>query len=140
MRTNVAQIIPLDFKPQPKLAAPAVSLQPAFATHSTLQIEGDLAQRKLVGEVTLADWPYDDVIAPSRVQIIVDENGNVVSAVSLPLNSPSKNEIRYDDADQRALEISRSLRFAPAAHLTIGTVIFNWRTVPLPETNSITGS
>ncbi len=140
MQTNAPRKTSFNFKPQPKFAAPTVSLQPVFAAHSTLQMEGELAQRKLVGETALPDWPYADVIAPSRVQIVVDENGNVISAAALPLNSPLKNEIRYDAADSRALEIARGLRFTPAPQLIVGSVIFNWRTVPPPETNSVTGS
>jgi len=139
MQTNAAQSVSLNFKPQPDFSAPAVSLQPVFAEHSTMQIEGDLASRKLAGEVVLTNWPYADVIAPSRVQVLVNEDGNVVSAVLLPLNSPLKNEIRYDVADQRALGIARGLQFAPAPHLTVGNVVFNWRTVPPPETNSVAG-
>jgi hypothetical protein len=137
MQTNTAQHAPLDFKPPPKLSSPSVSLPPVFADHSSWQLEGELAGRKLSGEITLPDWPYADVIAPSRVQVVVNESGNVVSAVLLPLNSP-KNEIRDADADAYALRTARGLQFFPGPRLTIGNILFIWRTVPPPPTNSVT--
>jgi len=56
------------------------------------------------------------------VQVLVNAAGEVVSAVLL---SPSG----YDVADQRALTLARAARFAPAAGLTVGQLIFNWRIV-----------
>jgi hypothetical protein len=130
MQTNVFAGFQLNFKPQPKLTAPVLAFQPAFAENSTLQIEGDLAKRKLLNEIVLTNWPCPDVIASSRVQVLVDADGNVVSAVLLPSNNSLKNETHYDVADQRALELSRAAQFTRASHLTIGRMIFNWRAVP----------
>ena len=59
--------------------------------------------------------PFNDVIAPSRVQVLVDPPGNVVSAVLLPSNNPLEALGRAEIADTNALAIARSLRFAPAA-------------------------
>ncbi len=129
MQTNAFEIFQPDFKPQPDLSAPAVLLEPLFAEKSTLQIEGDLAQRPLASKMDLPDLPYADVIAPSKVQALVDANGNVVSAILLPQNNFSRVD-RSDAADQRALEIARSMRFAPSPQLTVGQIIFNWHTVP----------
>ena len=63
-----------------------------------------------------------------------NEAGGVLSAVLLPPDIPG--EVHYDAADQRALELARRLRFAPSLHLTVGLLIFNWRTVPPPATHS----
>lgn len=137
MQTNTTQRVPPDFKPPPKLSNPSVSLPPVFADHSSWQLEGELAGRKLTSKMTLPDWPYADVIGPSRVQVIVNESGNVVSAVLLPLNS-LKNEIRDADADAYALRTARGLQFSPDSHLTVGNVLFLWRTVPPPpSTDSV---
>ena len=65
----------------------------------------------------------NDVIAPSRVQLLVDKNGDVVSVVLLETSG-------YDPADQTALALARSLRFVPAEKLMFGEIIFNWQTVP----------
>ena len=134
MQTNQFAAPTLDFKPEPELSEPALPLPLVFAGNSTLQIEGELAQRKWLNPVSLTNWPYADVIAPSRVQVLVDANGDVVSAVLLPPDNPG--ETHDSDADQHALELARAARFSPSSNLTIGQLIFDWRTVPPPATNS----
>jgi hypothetical protein len=101
-----------------------------------MQVEGDLAQRQLPSQISLTNWPYPDVIAPSKVQVLVDAAGNVVSAVLLPSENNVEVAAHYDAADARALELARSLRFAPSPRLTFGKLIFNWRTVLPVATNS----
>jgi hypothetical protein len=39
-------------------------------------------------------------------------------------------------ADQRALELARSARFSTASNVTTGQLIFNWHTIPAPETEA----
>jgi hypothetical protein len=70
------------------------------------------------------------------VQLLVNEAGDVVSAVLLPPDSGYAATDQYDQADQRALELARAARFAPAPRLTMGRMIFNWHTVPPPATNA----
>lgn len=130
MRTNYFAGYQLDFKPQPKLNAPVFPVEPLLAQNSTLQIAGELARRRLLNQINLPSLPYDDVIAPSIVQVLVNAAGNVVSAVLLPPENSMEAGGHYDVADQRALEIARRLRFTPAAQLTFGKIIFNWRAVP----------
>ena len=72
----------------------------------------------------LPPLPFNDVLPPGRVQALVDAAGNVVSAVLL---EPSGLEL----ADTNALAIARNARFAPAAQLTFGEIIFNWHTIPV---------
>jgi TonB family protein len=129
MQTNQFAALPLDFKPEPKLSEPVLPPPPVFADASTLQIEGDLAQRKLLTPENLSSWPWADVIAPGKVQVLVDKAGNVVNAVLLEASGP-------EFADTNALALARRLRFAPAPRPTFGQLIFNWRTVPPPATNS----
>ena len=76
------------------------------------------------------------MIAPSRVQVLVDEAGDVVSAVLLPPDNPAEAAGHDAAADQRALALARAARFAPSSRLTVGQMIFNWRTVPPPATNA----
>ena len=134
MQTNQFATINLNFKPEPELSEPVLSLQPAFAENSTLRVEGELAQRKLLNPLSLPSWPYADVIAPSRVQVLVDADGGVFSPVLLPPDNPG--EVHDSDADQRALELARGLRFAPASRPAFGQLIFDWRTVAPSATNS----
>ncbi len=79
--------------------------------------------------------PYNDVIPPSQVQVLVDAAGKVVSAVLLPPDNLLESAGHYDAADRRALELARAARFAPAPRLTFGRLIFNWHTVPVTSTN-----
>jgi hypothetical protein len=130
MPTNFFASQPLDFKVMPELNTPALPFEPALAQNSTMQIEGELARRQLPAEISLTNWPYVDVIAPSKVQVLVDAAGNVISTVLLPPDNGFTAADYYDAANQRALEIARALRFTPSSNLAFGRIIFNWHTVP----------
>ena len=136
METNRVAAFALRLKPPGKLSAPAQAIESVLPQASRMRVESDLAQRRLLTPVSLPLWPYANVIAPSKVQVLVDEAGNVVSAVLLPSNNSLEALSHYPDADQRALELARAARFAPAPHLTIGRMIFTWHTVPPPAANS----
>ena len=136
MQTNHFASFELQLKPPVKLSAPGLPIEPALAQNSTLRVEGELAQRQLPSQINLTNWPYANVIAPSKVQVLVDAAGNVVSTVLLPPDSGFAAADQYDKADQRALELARAARFAPSSHLTVGRMIFNWHTVPPPATNA----
>jgi hypothetical protein len=136
MQTNQFAAPLLDFKPEPKLSEPVLPMLPSFAENSALRIEGELAERKWLNPVGLTNWPYADVIAPSRVQVLVDAMGNVVSAVLLPPDDPGEAASHYDAADQQALELARTARFSPSSRLAIGQLVFDWRTVAPPANNS----
>jgi len=137
METNRFATFQFSSEPPPRFTVPLVPLEPTFAETSTWHIEGDLARRQLLTPMKLPAWPYADVIAPSRVQVLVNAAGEVVSAVLLPPDNPG--EVRDPDADQRALELARAARFTPAPGLTMGQLIFNWRTVAPPATNAPAG-
>jgi hypothetical protein len=156
-QTNHFARIGFEFNQAPPLAVPVIKPQPILAQDSTLQMEGEIANRLLLNPVKLPSWPNSDVVAPSVVQVLVDVAGNVVSATLLPpVNSwePSAVRdtvepapVRDPDADQRAVEIARNARFAPLlphagslgsrplTHLAVGQLIFNWQAVPLIVTN-----
>ena len=111
-------------------------MESALPQSSTLRITGDLAQRRLRGEISLPSLPWNGVIAPSRVQALVDAAGEVVSTVLLPPDNAVEAAGRADMGDTNALAITRRLRFAPAPRPMIGELIFNWRTVPASATNA----
>src|SRR6202142_173899 len=136
MQTNRFAGFELQLKPSLKLSAPGLPIEPVLAQNSTLRIEGELAQRQLPSPINLTNWPYANVIAPSRVQVLVDTAGNVVSTVLLPPDSVFAAADQYDQADQLALELARAMRFTPSPHLTIGRMTFSWHTVPPPAKNS----
>jgi hypothetical protein len=131
MQTNRFAAFQLDFKPPPKLSEPVGPAESALPQNSTLQIGGGLAQRRLLNKINPPSLPYNDVIAPSKVQVLVSAAGDVVSAVLLPSDNSAEAAAHYDAADQSALELARTARFAPAPRLAIGELIFNWHTVPI---------
>lgn len=122
-RNNEAAEFPLNFKSKPKLTLPDVAFTPPLPLATTMQISGELAQRRLLNTIELPSPQYNDVIAPSKVQALVGTDGNVFSPVLL--ESCGVSEI-----DQRALQLVRSLRFAPAPQLMFGDITFTWHTVP----------
>jgi hypothetical protein len=136
MQTNHFASFELQLKPPLKFSTPGLPVEPALAQNSTWRVEGELAQRLLPSSINLTNWPYSGVIAPSTVQVLVDAAGNVVSTVLLPPDGGFTAADQYDKADQRALELARAIRFTPSSRLTIGRMIFNWHTVPMPATNS----
>jgi hypothetical protein len=156
MQTNYFAGVQFGFFLPPSLAAPVILSQPTLAQNSTLQIRGEIAKRPLLNSFDLPSWPYADVIAPSVVQVLVDAAGNVVSATLLPPNNslqpsavrflPQESlppAIQYPKADQHAVELARSARFAPLSpyagsiesnpltRFSMGELIFNWQTVPV---------
>jgi hypothetical protein len=136
MQTNQFADFSLRLKPPGRLSSPVRPVAPALAQVSTLRVDGDLTRRRLLTPMNLPSWPFADVIAPSKVQVLVNEAGGVVSAIVLPSENSLEALAHYDAADQRALELARAARFTSAPSLTIGRMIFTWHTVPPPVTNS----
>jgi hypothetical protein len=136
MQTNHFAGLELQLKPPVTLSTPAQPIEPVLPQASTLQVADGLAQRPLLTPLALPSWPWADVISPSRVQVLVNAAGEVVSTALLPPDNRSEAASRYDPADQRALDLARTARFTPAPRLTLGRLIFHWHTVPLPATNA----
>jgi len=136
MQTNAFAGHTDEFKPPLRLNPPASPLEPALAQVSTLRIAGDLMQRRMLTAVDLPSWPFPDVIAPSKVQVLVNEAGDVISTLLLPSDNSQEALGHYELADQSALKFARAARFTPGPHLTVGQMIFTWHTVPPPATNS----
>jgi hypothetical protein len=136
MQTNAFAETPLTFKPAPQFMLSASAIASALPASSTLQISRNLAGRELLYQPALPSLPYNDVIAPTRVLILVDAAGNVVSAILLPPGNSLESSGHSADADNKALILARTLRFKTAKQITLGEVIFYWRTIPLTSTNA----
>jgi hypothetical protein len=133
MRTNPVAGLPLNLKPEPKFSESDLAVEPALPQNSTLRITGPLAARRLLQTNPVPSLAINDVIAPTRVQVLVASSGDVISAVVLPSDDPLEADSQLTGgaaADQRALELARQLRFAPAPELMLGRLIFTWHTVP----------
>jgi len=141
MQTNTFARFEFATLPGPELILPA--FPPLFTppTKSELRMLDDLGQRRLLNRPELPSQPFGDLLTNSVVRVQVDAAGNIFSSSLVPPGSGSK------PADQRALELTRTLRFAPLSQppvisadpvgqLTSGTLIFQWHTVPLPPTNA----
>lgn len=129
MQTNRFAAVQLSFKPEPVQSSPFVPAISMLPDHSTWRLAGDLAHRQLLQPINVPTLTTNDVIAPNRVQLLVDTAGRVVSDVLLDSSGSA-------DADQQALKIARAARFAPADRLMFGELIFTWHTVPVPETTT----
>jgi TonB family protein len=114
---------PVAERPAPAYAGLPWQTNSSF-TNSHLRVEA-LAGRPLLSEFSLPKWPFGDVLAPSTVQVLVSTQGTVMSATLLAGSGLAA-------ADQRALELARSARFAPAptAGLAWGRLVFEWHTQP----------
>ena len=127
MTTNVPTRFELEFKPAPEFAKPiAPQVGPAIPARSTLQITGELVNRRLLNPPELPSWPAADLLTNNVVQVLVDAAGNVISATRLFVPPGSGSP----EADRRALELARATRFEPLrdnrTKLTVGTLIFHW--------------
>ena len=137
LKTNQNLAWELNFKPEPQFSQPEVSYVGPLPQNSSYRLRGELAHRSLLSPLVLSNWPSADVIAPSKVQVLVDPAGKVISAVLLPADYGFESANRDDAADQAAVNLARGARFTPARELTVGQIIFNWHGVPLTvgETN-----
>jgi len=102
---------------------------------SAVRVSPRLANRRWLNQpAVLASFPAPDLLTNSTVRVVVEPDGQVFSPILMPPGSGSKA------ADQLALELARSARFAPlpreTGELTVGSLIFEWHTVPLPVTNA----
>lgn len=134
-QTNAIPRVELASLPPPGPTPLEVSDQPtALKQHSAVRAAGALASRRwLNAPALLRSWPAVDFLTNSVVQLLADADGRILSAALLPPGSGSK------PADQLALEISRAASFAPmprtGERLTVGSLIFEWHTVPVLDTN-----
>ncbi len=108
-------------EPLPSFLKPDV-----FPTQSSFQIEGELAHRWIGPAPSLKSWPSAaQVLKSSKVQIAVDDTGEVVAA-------RLERTCGLAEADGAAVAASRALRFRPDQHTGTqwGETVFHWLTAP----------
>lgn len=116
---------------KPAAAPPALAVpQPPLRNRSQLFVEGAARLRPLVQPPLLKSWPHSDVLADTRVQVLVTAEGLVFSP-RLAGSTNTKDPVQRA-ADLHALELARQFRFEPAAkdsRASIeGVLIFQWHT------------
>jgi hypothetical protein len=127
---------------------PLVRYEPNFpnepvATQSRLRVEGQIATRALLSPPALPSWPNGEILSNTVVQVAVDPGGMTFSPVLLSHSG-------LKEADLLALNWAGHARFRPlpremrirdgAGSLTWGKLVFQWHTLPLPQTNSALGT
>lgn len=136
-RAQVEDIKRLNVRPTPQTGhQDTIATVSPLRAGSSLSVDETLRTRTLLNPPTLPSWPADDLLQPSKVRIVVDDRGQVISAVLLrPLSgSPA--------ADQAALQLARQLHFRPlpasaaSQRLDFGELTFNWHTTPKPASDA----
>ena len=130
--TNGFAPLDLEVAPPSRVNAPPPVPVDGVLAGSTWRLGGGLAGRPLLSGWRLPAWPSTGLLTNSEVQILVDAAGQVTSHALL-VSSGSK------EADQSAQDLARNARFAPLpdgrTDLSLGTLVFEWQTAPLPPTN-----
>jgi len=134
-QSNGVSRIVLETLPPPRLTQTATTEETtALKQRSTVRIGSGLANRQWLNEpALLRSWPATELLTNSVIRVMVGEDGRVLSPALLPPGSGLKA------ADQTALEIARTARFAPENPQvgdTTGYLIFGWHTVAPTETNT----
>ena len=140
MATNHSSDWALNFKPAPQFSTPEPPPIPDLPSASTLHLRGDLARHQWLNPQPLPDWPSADLLAPSKIQVVVDPAGRVLSSVLMPPDYGTESATRNSQADLTALRLARAARFSPAPQTYVGQMIFNWHAIPLPATSPITNA
>jgi TonB family protein len=106
---------------------------------SRIRIEGDLAKLRLLTPVHLPPQTNADVLPDTKVQMMVDARGRVLSPVVV-------TSCMNPDTDKTALDFAETARFEPIKaaaigtvipdKITFGTMVFEWQTVPPAATNA----
>jgi hypothetical protein len=143
LSTNFLATIRPNLKPEPAIPAPEPLLSAELSTNTTIQIYGELASRRLVEPqpLGLPSLTNSDLLPHTRIQVLVDAAGDIISAVPVPssggiakLGDDDGNNGENHEADARAQELVRQFRFAPSTAPTMfGQINFNWHTVMPPH-------
>jgi hypothetical protein len=141
-QTNVLRSLEIADLPEPRVdIVNLVATSNLMPTQSVLRIEGALARRPLLAPLTLSPWPASDILMNTKVQVFVDGDGYVISAVLLSRSG-------LPEADDNAYKLAKSARFQPLRKtkpgespatdkaFEVGTLVFQWHTIPEPATNS----
>lgn len=116
------------------LDPPAVGPPTDYDWRSTVELSGELVQRRLVSEIQLPSIAHSEILSNSVVRVAVNESGTTLSAV---LISSSGSKL----ADDEAMKFAREAKFEPvtgaagggAGKLSFGQMIFEWLTLPLED-------
>jgi hypothetical protein len=138
MATNQPGGLPDFAQPAFDLKVPGVVETELFPIQSGLRLTGALAGRRLLVAPALQPWASSEILTNSVIQVLVGADGKPISLTLLIKSG-------FSQADEYALREVRKARFEPLnvsdpmdpmAGLTWGQFVFEWRTLPLPATNT----
>ncbi|MSU58518.1 MAG: hypothetical protein EXS35_10130 [Pedosphaera sp.] len=134
LQTNAPGRFAFETKPAPvPTIATAPEITASSPPRSTFRLADGLTNRRWLNPPELAAQPAADLLTNTVAQVSLRGDGSVLSAAILPPGSGSAK------ADEFALDKAKSARFEPVRSggekLTVGTIVFEWATVPLLETN-----
>jgi hypothetical protein len=142
LKTNASPRVELVERNGPEFPA-IVTEDDSTPAQSKLTVEGEIASRPLRSNFKLDSWPANYLLSNSIVQIGVDRDGDVLSAI---LTKDGKSGSK--DADNSALNLGKSARFEPLVSLKAGPpgvpqdrlrwgrLVFHWQTVLPAGTNA----
>jgi len=121
--------------PPPTFSVLLPPTPPAPVIQSSFRVAGALTTwQPVTASAPLPLQRARDGLTNSVVQVLVDDSGQVLSATLMP---PGSGLV---EADQLALKVAATARFIPPdakASLTVGSLIFEWQSVP-PTNNPST--
>lgn len=126
---------------EPELTSPEPSFATSFSQKSTFRLGEGLARRRLKTLPELPSWPHADILTNTVVKLLIDGTGVSVSTPVLLSSSGLKAADDYALAQASAAQFEPIVREGPGrianalGNLTWGTMIFQWRTLPLSATN-----
>ena len=140
VQTNQPFAFVFTAKPEAEVSVPEIAAAvPATAQPSALRLEGALRSRRLLSPPVLKGQEHGDLLANSIVQVLVNGDGDVIAPPVLLVSSGKK------EADDDALAVAQAAQFEPlpriggtaaATNVVLGTLVFEWKTLPMSETNT----
>jgi hypothetical protein len=127
---------------EPELTLPKISSVETPASRSTFRIVGALASRRLLAPLETPPWPNLDLLTNTIIKVMVNAEG-------VPISTAVQAGSGLKAADDYAREQVRSARFESVVSggpqrstnaitgLTLGEILFEWQTLPLPSTNAL---
>lgn len=120
-------------KPEPQLYPVDSGIDDLLSNASQLRVAGGLSTRLILTQPTIPDWPVLEILSPTVLQAAVSADGFVFTAAVV-------GESGSKAADQKALDLTRGLRFQPlpagagknqaSVDAHFGQLIFQWRISP----------